>query len=93
MTLCGASLVAQAVKNLPAMQETWLRFLGGEDPLEREVAPTPVSLPGEAHGQRSLAGTVHGVAGVGHAGGTNPPPWLCVLLVGVHPKTLTVVTS
>ena len=33
-----ASLVAQLVKNLPAMQETWVRFLGGEDPLEKEVA-------------------------------------------------------
>ena len=30
----GASLVAQLVKNLPAMQETLVRFLGWEDPLE-----------------------------------------------------------
>ena len=29
-----ASLIAQSVKNLPAMQETWVRFLGREDPLE-----------------------------------------------------------
>ena len=29
---------------------------GWEDPLEEEMAPTPVFLPGEAHGQRSLAG-------------------------------------
>ena len=27
-----------AVKNLPAMQETWVRFLGREDPREREMA-------------------------------------------------------
>ena len=33
-----ASLIAQLVKNLPAMQETWVRFLGGEDPLEKEMA-------------------------------------------------------
>ena len=33
-----ASLVAQMVKNLPAVQETWLQFLGGEDPLEKEMA-------------------------------------------------------
>ena len=33
-----ASLVAQAVKNLPAMQETWVRFLGQEDPLGKEMA-------------------------------------------------------
>ena len=34
----GASLVAQIVKNLPAMQETQVRFLGWEDPLEKEMA-------------------------------------------------------
>ena len=33
----GASLVAQQVKNLPAMQETQVRFLGWEDPLEKEM--------------------------------------------------------
>ena len=31
------SLVAQLVKNLPAVQETWVRSLGGEDPLEVEM--------------------------------------------------------
>ena len=34
----GASLVAQLVKNLPAMCETWVQFLGWEDPLEKEEA-------------------------------------------------------
>ena len=33
-----ASLVAQRVKHLPAMQETWVRSLGQEDPLEKEMA-------------------------------------------------------
>ena len=33
-----ASLVAQLVKNLPAMRETWVRFLGWEDPLEEGLA-------------------------------------------------------
>ena len=33
-----ASLVAQMVKSLPAMQETWVRSLGREDPLEKEMA-------------------------------------------------------
>ena len=33
-----ASLVAQTVKRLPAMWETWVRFLGREDPLEKEMA-------------------------------------------------------
>ena len=34
----SASLVAQMVKHLPAMQETWVQFLGREDPLEKEMA-------------------------------------------------------
>ena len=34
-----ASLVAQLVKNLPAMWETWVRSLGWEDPLEEETVP------------------------------------------------------
>ena len=33
-----ASLVAQTVKGLPAMQQTWVRFLGREDSLEKETA-------------------------------------------------------
>ena len=32
------NLVAQMVKNLPAMQETWVRSLGQEDPLEKGLA-------------------------------------------------------
>ena len=36
--LIRASLVAQMVKHLPAMQETWVRSLGWEDPLEKEMA-------------------------------------------------------
>ena len=32
------SLVAQMVRHLPAMPETWVRFLGQEDPLEKEMA-------------------------------------------------------
>ena len=42
-----ASLVAQLVKNSPAMWETWVQFLGWEDPLEKEWLPTPVFWPGE----------------------------------------------
>ena len=47
------------VKNLPAMQalqEMQFRSLGWEDPLEEGMTITPVFLPGESHGQRSLAG-------------------------------------
>ena len=48
--------VAQWIKNLPEIQATpeiWVQFLGQEDPLE---VGTPVFLPGEPHGQSSLAG-------------------------------------
>ena len=36
--IVGASLVAQPVKNLPAMQETWVQSLGREDALEKGMA-------------------------------------------------------
>ena len=36
--LIWSSLVAQTVKRLPAMRETWVQFLGREDPLEKEMA-------------------------------------------------------
>jgi len=48
--------VAQRVKNLPAMQETWVWSLGEEDPLEEGMATTPVFLLGEFHGEKSLVG-------------------------------------
>ena len=56
-----ASLVAQTVKNLPAVWETWGRSLGGEDPLEEGVAAGSSVLdwrvpedrgPGELWGRR-----------------------------------------
>ena len=50
-----ASLMAQTVKNLPAMQETQVQSLGWEDPWRRKRLPTPIFLPGELHGQRNLA--------------------------------------
>ena len=57
MALNGlASLVAQTVKNSPTRQETWVRSLGWEDPLEWAWKPIPVFWPGESHDQRSLAG-------------------------------------
>ena len=40
----GASLVAQMVKNLPAMQETRIRSLGWEDPLEKGMVTHPSIL-------------------------------------------------
>ena len=38
LQVSGASLLAQLVKNLPAIQETWVRSLGWEDPLEEGIA-------------------------------------------------------
>ena len=51
-----AFLVAQLVKNSPAMWETWVQSLGWEDPLEKEMKSTPVLLPGKSHGWRCLVG-------------------------------------
>ena len=64
----GTSLVAQLVKNLPAMEETQVQFLDWEDPLEKEMATHSIVLvwrvpwteePGRLH-------TAHGVARVRH---------------------------
>ena len=44
------------VKHQPTMRETRVQSLGREDPLEKEMQPTPIFLPGESHGQRSLVG-------------------------------------
>ena len=49
-------LVAQTVKDLPAIWETWVLSLVWEDYLNREWQLTPIFLPAELHGQRSLAG-------------------------------------
>ena len=47
MGLFWASLVAQLVKNLSAMQETWVQFLGWKDPLEKELATHSSVLTGK----------------------------------------------
>ena len=41
----GTSLVAQTVKRLPAMRETWVQSLGQEDPLEKKMATHSSTLP------------------------------------------------
>ena len=51
--------MVQRVKNLSAMhdmQETHVQSLGGKNPLEEEMQPTPVFLPRESLGERTLAG-------------------------------------
>ena len=50
-----ASLVAPCQRTRLPMQETWVQFLGQEDPVEKEMAPhSGTLLPGKSHGQRSL---------------------------------------
>ena len=58
------------IKNLPAVQETWVQFLVGKIPWRKEWQPNPVFLPGEFHGQRILAGY---------------SPWGCKELVKTEP--------
>jgi len=59
----GASLVAQTVKNLSAMQETWVQFLGWEDPLEEGVSTHSSILAWRIPMDRGTwQSTVHGFA-------------------------------
>ena len=57
-----ASLMAQMVKNLPAMQETWLRSLVQEDSLEKGMATRSVSCLENPMDRGAWQATVHGVA-------------------------------
>ena len=50
------SLVAQMIKNLLAVQETWVLSLGGEDPLEKRMATQSSTLAWRIPWQRSLVG-------------------------------------
>ena len=58
-----ASLVAQLIKNPPAMRETWIRSLGWEDPLEKGKATHSSILAWRIN---SMDCVVHGVAKGGH---------------------------
>ena len=75
----GVFLVAHMVKNLPAMQETQVESLGGKIPWRRERLPNPVFLPGEFHGQRSLASYIQskGLQRDGHNWVTNTFTLIC----------------
>ena len=46
----GGFLGGSAIKNPLAMQEAWVQSLGWEDPLEKEMQPTPIFSSGESHG-------------------------------------------
>ena len=62
----GASLVAQLVKNLPAMWETRVWFLGWEDPWGRKCNPLQYSCLENPMDREAWQATVHGVARVVH---------------------------
>ena len=57
----GASLMIQVVRNLPTVQRPGFSPGVGKIPWRRKWHPTPLFLPGEFQGQRSLAAAVHGV--------------------------------
>ena len=83
--MCGIhlfkiSLVAQLVKNLPAMQETWVQFLGSDDPLKKEMATHSSILAWRNPMYRGAwQATVHEVARVRHSGlAIKPPPYICL---------------
>ena len=61
-TLWGASMVAEMVQNLPTMQETWVRSLSREDPLEKGMATHSNILIWRIPLTEEPGGTVHGVA-------------------------------
>ena len=62
-TITCVRLVAQRVKHLPAMWETWVQFLGLEDPLEKEMALFQYScLENPTDREKPVAYTVRGVA-------------------------------
>ena len=67
------SLVADLVKNPPAMQDTLVQFLGGEDLLEKGMLPTPVFLgfPDDSAGRESAcnAGDLNSIPGLGRSPG------------------------
>ena len=56
MTYMCDFLVAQTVKRLSTMRETWVQALGRADPLETEVTIHSRTIAGKSHGQRSLVG-------------------------------------
>ena len=54
LSITRASQVAQMVKHLPAMWETWVQSLGWDDSLEKEMATHSSTLAGKSHGWRKV---------------------------------------
>jgi len=68
ISLQGASLIAQLVKNLPAMQEMQVRFLGQKDPLEKKMVTHSSILAWRIPQTGAWQTSVYGVITVGHDG-------------------------
>ena len=68
---CYSAGIAQLVKNLSALQETPVPFLGREDLLEKERLPTPVFLgfPGDSAGKESTCNAGGSIPGLGRSSG------------------------
>ena len=78
---------AQLVKNLPAMQETGVRFLGQKDPLEKEMATHSSILAWWIpRTEEPWQATVHGVTRVRHDLVTKPPSPLSNKFLDGHPR-------
>ena len=78
--LFQASQMAQIVKNLPAMQETWVWSVGQEDPLEKGMAPHFTILAWRIPRTEKIGGLQSmGSQRVGHNLVTKPPPPLYFL--------------
>ena len=71
-----ASLVAELVNNLPAMQEMWVLSLGWEDPMQKGMATHPSILTSETSWTEK-PGRLQGLARVGHNLVTKSPPPNC----------------
>ena len=84
---CRASLIAQLVNHLPAVQETQVRFLGQEDPLEKGMATHSSVLAWRIPWTEEPGGHSHGIARAGHNLVTKPPPPKCINLSNSHIST------
>ena len=72
MSIYRASLIAQIVKNPPVTQETWVRSLGGEDPLKKGMASHSSILTWRIPWTEEPGGLqMMGSQRVGHDGATN----------------------
>ena len=81
--MCAMGFPAgSVVKNLPAMQETWVRSLGQEDPLEKEMATHSSILAWRIPWTEEPGGLQStGSQRVGHDLGTEPQQQVCVVTV------------